>query len=794
MENSMCVIDQIKSENFDFSDPKIRAAYALNLCTVSVSQIIDYNDVVVLEQEYEAILNNLNIERMPKDEALLSILKQLLDTITFFRIQEIDKQFIDREYQNKMKNAIWKAVPNLGLIVAGGNPITMAISLASQVGIGYMNYRKAKAENAFAHEKQLWQLQRAAIEQFNGLRRELFDTAWRLVDAHELPDEYRLTERQVKQYNEILMDADPVRRFERLDVIKDSFVAYPQFWYYFGNTANELMQRSEGQESDYYRMLAKQYYDIFIKAFSACDLLRENQVASACALEYIDLLDATNVDERRKIQELLGFALKMSGNANDVLQLCAFAYLKIGESQNAARLFRRLVNEHYNPIVNAQLLSRYYVSAYLAGDMSASKEYKYLSDRTEEIYLYPMPDKRLLGSGDSQALTEIQNLFIQNQKEILIKKFELIIKLLQTKYRIRFNKCIPVPEDKKYTDQYFDRSIEAYAARKADGVQLRNKKSLATYVEVLQECDYPFNYLLSLNDLLNASYLLDCVHGSESSLLTSLSDAIIQIREKLLSIRKKIEDSSEFTVETYNEMLEISYDEVTADFFDTLVKCAGEYVSQRNDIISMNDAEGNLREFCIIQGLETPDRVFETANDIMEESEIQRPYLGIELIEDGISSTVVNDQFDKIKQIIAAHASRICQLSEKARIVISGEEEFDRYFIRLDIPNKRDIRRKTVAILDDYSSKDRDLLFTIEGIMQIVKGVVKVVVVYDEIALSSDNAAIILNQRQYSSDDIEMKNLIELIQSLRTKPFAEIKDKNIFDDVFRGIKSLINLD
>ena len=47
---------------------KLRAAYALNMCTVSVSQIIDYHDSYILEQEYDAILNNLNLKQMPKDE------------------------------------------------------------------------------------------------------------------------------------------------------------------------------------------------------------------------------------------------------------------------------------------------------------------------------------------------------------------------------------------------------------------------------------------------------------------------------------------------------------------------------------------------------------------------------------------------------------------------------------------------------------------------------------------------------------------------------------------------------
>ena len=73
------------------------------------------------------------LENMPKDDSLLKILTQLLDTITFFRISETEKEFVEKEYQHKVKNAIWSAVPNFGVILAGGNPLQMGIALASQV-------------------------------------------------------------------------------------------------------------------------------------------------------------------------------------------------------------------------------------------------------------------------------------------------------------------------------------------------------------------------------------------------------------------------------------------------------------------------------------------------------------------------------------------------------------------------------------------------------------------------------------------------------------------------------------
>ena len=68
---------------------KLMAAYALNLCTVSVSQIVDYSDLVILEQEYEAILNNLNLENFPKAEAILRLtVSDLCHTISHKQGQE----------------------------------------------------------------------------------------------------------------------------------------------------------------------------------------------------------------------------------------------------------------------------------------------------------------------------------------------------------------------------------------------------------------------------------------------------------------------------------------------------------------------------------------------------------------------------------------------------------------------------------------------------------------------------------------------------------------------------------
>ncbi len=764
------IIQMIKDGQIDFSDQKMKTAYALNLCTVSVSQIIDYDDAIILEQEYEAILNNINIEKMPKDEALLKILKQLLDTITFFRIEEGDKALIDKEYQHRMKNAIWNAIPNFGLLIAGGNPFTMVGALASQIGIGYMNYRRAKAENALSYEKAMWQLHRSAIEQFNGLRRELFDTAWRLADAYEFPDSYRLTERQVKQYDDILMDPDPYRRYERLNTIKDAFVAYPPFWYFWGSTANELINISTGDEADFYRSNAKTFYDIFIRAFTECNLLRENQIASSCALEYINLLDAE--EDKDKIIELLEIATTMSGNANDVLQLCAFGYLKINKYQEAAEILRVLVNERYNPIVNGQLLSGLYVSSYIEGDESVVPLYGRLKTRVDKEYLYCLPDK-----SDTVDMQSISDSFIASQKEILSKKYGIAIDRFRHKYRVLFGRCIPVPGSKEYTDSYYDESVDAFSARRADGQLLKEKHGLEHYADSVVQYDYPYNYLTLFNKMFDDVCELNCTQGKEEELLQALSKGLIQKRNQIKEIRKKAEDRAKFTLETYYEMLSLGFDQFSGEFFALIIQYATEYLNTKKTIVSMNDAETNLRTFCLKQGFGSPDEMYDTADDlIIPDDDQPKMYLGLELIDEGESTIVIDQKREETLDVIRRSYSRIILDKELVDLVFEGSEAFDRYFITLEVPDKRNIRRKTVAILDDKTTLDNDLLFTTEGVIRIQKRKMKSVVPYDEILVNKtkQGEGLIIHS-DFTNGHISMPFLIDLIEQLSSNHALEVK-------------------
>lgn len=568
-DKSICEHDQLK------------AAYALNLCTVSVSQIVDYKDLNVLEQEYELILNNLNLHNMPKDQALLHILRQILDTVTFFRIYEGDKMMLEKKYQQKIKNAIWNAIPSFAL-VAFGDPYTFAMSMIASVGMGYMNYRKEKANILTEREEQEWTLQRSAIEQFNALRRELFDTAWRLSDSYEFDDKYRLTESQISQYNSILIDSISLRKYERLDSIKDNFEAYPPFWYYLANAAMDVVNVYKNETAfgdnisaiNKYTQLAEQNYQKYLD--KDIDLLRNNYIRSACDLEYaallLDSLPRIEENEKKlrlyKINYLIDDAIKHCGSKLDILQIASIYYLKINKAEEATKHLRKLVIENYNTKTNSQLLSFIYLQETVFDTnkfIANTLKYKELVQFTDRTNLIPWVDseKELT----KEHLRNINELFLNNQKDQLYSYFEAIVNTIFHKEIISYNKELYNRHYMDVNDAFFEDTIDARKERDEEYKKLYSREDeWKRFISELSgntiriSLDEHINRLLrKLNKLTQVAFNLDLESEidpmSIKKAFTGKNILDIEFKKEIKSIGEILKQERGKSLSTYQDLL-----------------------------------------------------------------------------------------------------------------------------------------------------------------------------------------------------------------------------------------------
>lgn len=268
----------------------------------------------------------------------------------------------------------------------------------------------------------------------------MFDTAWRLSAKYEYDDILRLTSRQIDRYNTVLMDEDPVRRYERMLIMKDEFEAYPPFWYYLGNAANLSFSSTNDQS---YKKCAINYYKKYMDFVKENDLFREDHIAVSCALEYYDLLPD---DEKLKQKELLLTAEKKSGRSMDTLQLCAFEYMKIKDNTNACRLLKELVNEGYNLDVNAKLLGGLYCMIALEighENNYIQKEYNYLERLVPDMELLPMPQKEY----SIESYEMLCDKKISSLRSTLAKEYLYVIKRIYIRYEKRWSFVVNLKSD-----------------------------------------------------------------------------------------------------------------------------------------------------------------------------------------------------------------------------------------------------------------------------------------------------------------------------------------------------------
>lgn len=708
-------------------DDKMKAAYALNLCTVSVSQIVDFDDINVMEQEYDAILNNLNLEHMPHDEALLSILKQLLDTITFFRIQEGDKRIVDMKYQQKMKNAIWNAVPNFGLIVAGGNLVTMGISLASQIGIGYMNYRKEKAENNIDYEEQKWRLQRTAMEQFNGLQRELFDAAWRLADAYGFRDEMRLSERQIKHYDGILMDANALRRFDRLDSIKENFSAYPPFWYHMGNTANEISRDgSLGLSLDtraMYRMRAKDCFEKYWNT-NKYPLLREDQISSACALEYADILMEDGADTEIVI-EYIDKAVQLSGNAWDVLQLCAIGYLRAGSNEKAIPALKILVNENYNSSFNAQVLSGIYIGQFVKNrDPLARSQYEILEKRVNNTgNLLPWPEEG----------QDIESGFIDKQRDMLIRRYHIATDALMKKFTLQFNKILPVPDrSKDYNDAFFTEEHQEDRIEQVEQILIVPEKR-DLFIEAIKQTGFLYDFVDVFNHLLSGIEKMNIVRSMDTIILKA-SECIQKRAEELKELQDKMIEGH-FGITDYAKLQEFTSEKFRKSLFDEILKQIDSCATEMVDMNDFSMANSKLLDFCNDQDIPWPDLKLKSENAV---DAVEKLYINYELIGGSKRQKEWINKTADMQRLIEKSVGDALK-SGKVSLLLPGSVEFDRYFRRQKSTFASKYKPKTLGIIDDQNALSNfDMLLTTTGVVCLQRDNIVEISSYEKITLDED--------------------------------------------------------
>ena len=120
-----------------------------------------------------------------------------------------------------------------------------AVSVISSAGTGYYDYKASREQIHRELGNDTWQLTKEEIEACNKLQTTLLNSSWTLLSKYNLPNEYRLTQENVREFLSVMNEPDSSKRLGRLKFIERKFRVYPPYWFFRADAAMNAGNESE---------------------------------------------------------------------------------------------------------------------------------------------------------------------------------------------------------------------------------------------------------------------------------------------------------------------------------------------------------------------------------------------------------------------------------------------------------------------------------------------------------------------------------------------------------------------
>lgn len=328
-------------------EPKERAETAvvlLNHLNWIVSRVEQNQDnPVVVEEEYENLTdNNINLATI-EDEEIAHEIVALMRTFTGIRECIMDVDALNGTIELQRKAAIYKAMPNPGVVVSP-NPYLIAIRLAESAATSYMNYQNAKIELQLKSIEKKLEIDKRKLNVLNAINEELFWRQWQIVQKHGLNDYWRTARSDCRELVAMLSvtgDDAPSMVYSYLKRNQDRFSYLPIYWYYRMEFATTLAGGLIAEDNEL-------HHDVLFcaKEFEKRqkNILRKDRISASVAMMSIGA-EGKNIAPKELENNLETIKRNMKTSDWDLAYFIAEEYVSIGKQEMAVDVLRGVVND-----------------------------------------------------------------------------------------------------------------------------------------------------------------------------------------------------------------------------------------------------------------------------------------------------------------------------------------------------------------------------------------------------------------------------------------------------------------
>lgn len=325
-----------------------QALFVMNYAQYAIYKIKTYNNIVLLEDEYYALNNNLNLELI-KDRASINEINTLTGLITDEIKNNKNVEMLKNAIEKRMSQALYQSMPAATALFYGKvDPLSLVLNTVRIASTMYMSYRQTQHSLKEEYEQKLWNIDQHRLDQFDQNYQHLNTFTHQLIQKYGMSDGWRLNEQELAPLFKILKDSDKERKYKNLkDLTENKFYNhFPLFWYYFANTAYEVGREKEALA--YYTKFERENIPIFRYDSIACDAYKGK----------IAILIKDIQTNKQEIINKLSFIKENSaledGNRWKNYYYCALVYEKLGMHTQAVALL-----EHNIRYLSLEIENRY---------------------------------------------------------------------------------------------------------------------------------------------------------------------------------------------------------------------------------------------------------------------------------------------------------------------------------------------------------------------------------------------------------------------------------------------------
>lgn len=326
-----------ESDHFSISREQVVAQ--MNYCINSITNVVHYKSMPLLEHEIDQLLNNLTMEQVVGLYEVQSFRSEMIEKISALQITEEERELMKRVQEMKRENLLYQSIANslnpTLLLTGGGNSSKqlafMAIITVARTAV---EYKSASNEADIEELQAMWKYRKEDLKNFADLRKDALELVYHLFQKYRLNESERLTEATSTLFSQIIAESDPHTRIRKLLDNYSTFASMADYYYYLGMAYVDAGNYDEG----------KGYLNRYLALYQKAPIFRYDEKSGCIALTKLAL------DNNLSSEEIIRFvkiALDNLPNNGPAIIQCALVLNDIGEQERAFNLLRSGIdNDH----------------------------------------------------------------------------------------------------------------------------------------------------------------------------------------------------------------------------------------------------------------------------------------------------------------------------------------------------------------------------------------------------------------------------------------------------------------